>query len=161
MSTDYPIIMGGLWYLKILIWTMVCTKTINYRLSLFFNLSFIANKWGTKNKKSIFFNFCQIFAFFEDFSRFHNVIRSFHFEKWQNFGKKLRKAWYRIFFQPYSRSLHSVQECPKKTAHCAKLHCARPLFYTKWSKNISNLHYSKDPTNKSTLCKALFLYIVI
>ena len=28
--------------------SMVCTKTINYCLSLFFNLSFIANKWGIK-----------------------------------------------------------------------------------------------------------------
>ena len=84
---------------------MGCTKTINYRLSLFFNLSFIANKGGTKNKKSIFFNICQIFAFFEDFSRFHNVICSFHFKNWQKFGKKLRKALYRIFFSAINKNI--------------------------------------------------------
>ena len=113
---------------------MVCTKTINYRLSLFFNLSFIANKWGTKNKKSIFFNFCQIFAFFEDFSRFHNVIRSFHFEKWQNFGKKLRKAWYRIFFSHiYKFTVKLVKKNSIfKTFYCGIFIVFFIVYHKKW-----------------------------
>ena len=32
--------------------SMGCTKTTNYRLSVFFNLSFIGDKWRAKNDKN-------------------------------------------------------------------------------------------------------------
>lgn len=82
----------------------------NYRLSLFFNLSFIANKGGTKNKKSIFFNFCQIFAFFEDFLRFHNVIRSFHLKNFSKFWEKIKKNLVQNFFQPYIKNYSKIDQ---------------------------------------------------
>ena len=34
--------------------SMGCTKTKNFRFSLFFNFSFFGEKWGTKNEKSIY-----------------------------------------------------------------------------------------------------------
>ena len=78
--------------------TMVCTKTINYRLSLFFNLSFTANKWGTKNKKSIFFNICQIFAFLKRFFKIpycHSLISLWKMAK---FWEKIKKSLIQNFF---------------------------------------------------------------
>ena len=31
----------------------------------------------------------------------------------------------------YSKSPHSVQDCPKKSLHCVKLHCARLLLFNR------------------------------
>ena len=36
------------------------TRTRNSRFSVFFNFSFLGEKWGTRNEKSIFFIFCLI-----------------------------------------------------------------------------------------------------
>ena len=72
------------------------TETINYRLSLFFNLSFIGDKWETINDKSIFFIFAlfsKIYAILDDFSKSQNIFSTFHFEKWQKFvGKSEEKS---------------------------------------------------------------------
>ena len=38
------------------------TKARNSRFSVFFNFSFLGEKWGTRNEKSIFFIFCPILA---------------------------------------------------------------------------------------------------
>ena len=46
---------------------MGCTRTRNSRFSVFFNFSFLGEKWGTRNEKSIFFIFCLILAKFWPF----------------------------------------------------------------------------------------------
>ena len=76
------------------------TKTINYRLSLFFNLSFIGDKQGSINDKSIFFIFGLIFAKFEPFLMIFKVpknIQLFHFENCPKILRKSRKYMTRIF----------------------------------------------------------------
>ena len=65
---------------------MAPTKTINYRLSLFFHLSFIGDKQGTINDKSIFFIFGLFFAKCVSFLMIFKVpkcIQHFHFENCQ------------------------------------------------------------------------------
>ena len=66
------------------IWIAQKHWIIVYRLFSFYRLSTI--KWG--NQKSIFFIICQIFAIFDDFSKFHNVLSTFHSE---NLGEKWKK----------------------------------------------------------------------
>ena len=39
----------------------------------------------------LFFNFCQIFGIFDEFSKFHSVFRALHFEKSSNMGTILAK----------------------------------------------------------------------
>ena len=72
------------------IWIAQKHWIIVYRLFSFYRLSTI--KWG--NQKSIFFIICQIFAIFDDFSKFHNVLSTFHSE---NLGEKWKKTLSRIF----------------------------------------------------------------
>ena len=43
-------------------------KNENFHFWQIFHFLFFSEKWVTKNKKSIFFIFCQIFAIFDDFS---------------------------------------------------------------------------------------------
>ena len=79
---------------------MAPTKTINYRLSLFFHLSFIGDKQGSINDKSIFFIFGLIFAKFEPFLMIFKVpknIQLFHFENCPKILRKSRKYMTRIF----------------------------------------------------------------
>ena len=48
----------------------------------------INNKKPIKNPTQKIVIFCQIFAFFDDFSKFCNMVSTLHFEKCQNIGKK-------------------------------------------------------------------------
>ena len=66
----------------------------NYGLHQNEEFSFFAEKWGMKNEKSIFFIFCQILAFFDDFSKLHNVSSTFHFK---NLARNEEKPCLEIF----------------------------------------------------------------
>ena len=87
------------WDCENMVKTMVCTKTINYRLSLFFNLSFICDKWETINDKSIFFIFWPFLSFFMIFQSPKISSITFHFEKWLKFGGKGEEKYCPEFFQ--------------------------------------------------------------
>ena len=54
--------------------SMAPTETINYRLSLFFNLSFIGDKWATINDKSIFLIFAYFLPNFHNFASIHWIL---------------------------------------------------------------------------------------
>lgn len=81
--------------------TMDRTETINYRLSLFFNLSFIGDKWEMINDKSIFFIFS---PFLSNFCHFWWLFKGpkyiQHIPLWKMakiWGKRWRKSLSRIF----------------------------------------------------------------
>ena len=71
---------------------------------VFFNFSFIGEKLDGDEKREIDFLhflsiFGQIFVIFDDFSKFHNVVRAFHFKIWQKVGKKMKKSLAQKFLQ--------------------------------------------------------------
>ena len=65
-------------------------RTRNSLFSFFFQFLIYPREMGDEKWEIDFLHFLSIFGqIFEDFLKFHNVVRAFHFKKWQKMKKSL------------------------------------------------------------------------